>query len=65
MHVEGDPAILHAVSDDGLHRAEGQHACLMDLPPAEGTPQPGHTNPRPKRQTLEGSQFRKGHFSTA
>lgn len=65
MHVEGDPATLHAVGDDGLHRAEGQHARLMDLPPAKGTPQPGHTHPRSKRQTLEGSQFRKGRFSTA
>lgn len=33
VHVELDAAILHVLGDDGLHRAEGQHAGLVDLPP--------------------------------
>lgn len=33
MHVKLDPTILHILRDDGFHRAEGQHAGLVDLPP--------------------------------
>lgn len=33
MHVKLDTAVLHVLCDDGLHRAQSQHARLMDLPP--------------------------------
>lgn len=33
VHVKLDAAVLHVLRDDGLHRAESQHAGLVDLPP--------------------------------
>ena len=33
VHVELNAAILHVLCNDGLDRAQGQHAGLMDLPP--------------------------------
>lgn len=33
VHVKRDATVLHVLGDDGLHRAQSQHAGLVDLPP--------------------------------
>lgn len=34
VHVKLDAVVLHVLCDDGLHRAQSQHAGLVDLPPS-------------------------------